>query len=88
MACAEEIFRFTLEQLAAEGNEQAKLALAMADRLGKPSANPSEAIKSLQFAQTSLARALTANDQSWNRGTDARIHEAQASITEAIIKMK
>jgi len=88
MACAEEIYRFTLEQLAESGNEQAKLALAMAGRLGRPAGDPAGAIKSLQYAQERLARALSHNDQSWNRSTDARIHEAQAAITEAIVKFK
>jgi hypothetical protein len=88
MACVEEIFRFTLEELAANGNEQAKLALAMAGRLAKPLPDNSAAIRELQEAQSDLADALSKNDRKWTTATDDYIHKANARITNAIVKMR
>ena len=86
MSTASEIYKVALEQLAETGNEQAKLALAMAAKF--PSSSNESAMCDLQNAQNALQRALATNSDEWSTSTDRRIGEAQALITSAIIKIK
>lgn len=91
MACAEEIYKFALEQLAEQGNEQAKLALAMAKRLSVPPSRENQMVvitRELQCAEAALHRAIEANSTQWTSSTDRRINEALKYITSAIISAK
>jgi len=87
MTSVEDIYRVTLEQLAEEGNEKARLALAMAKKL--PVSNGSQnAICELQVAERELNAAIDHNSTKWTSATDRAIGRAHQAITRAIIQIK
>jgi hypothetical protein len=89
MASAEDIYRVTLQELAAEGNEKAKLALAMAQKIGGTDTTQLKSIvcRELRHANENLLSALDANDSSWTKRTDRRINDAQNNIMHALEAM-
>jgi hypothetical protein len=83
---AESIYKQTLEQLAAAGNPEAKLALSLG------AAAPASDIKPmtrnicdrLNQANRDLGDALGHNDMKWTRNTDRAIERARDQINEAL----
>lgn len=79
---AAQIMHAALENMASQGNEQAKLTLALvAKDIPNGHANIIDQLKS---AHTSLASALGANGKEWTRRTDNYIIDAQQTIVSVI----
>jgi hypothetical protein len=84
------IYKATLENLAQQGNEEAKIALRLAASQPEPvdfSRVTNNVCEELAIAQRALGNALRHNDRSWNRDTDASIEESRRHITRAITVM-
>jgi hypothetical protein len=85
---AEQIFRTTLKELAADGNEKARLALTLCADV--PPADPnviSDAKGMLQNAIIELQGALKANGLEWTSTTDKYIATATRMIVATIAKL-
>lgn len=79
----ETIFRVTLEELAKDGNEKAKLALELARQM--PERATEKAVGLLKESQACLNEALRHNDYSWTGSTDTEIKKAQRRITDVLM---
>ncbi len=81
----EQLFRATLQKLAAEGVQDAVLALRLAESISPAPAVRVAMIKNeLQEAHTSLLEALKQNDINWSRTTDRHINRALSNIARSI----
>lgn len=84
---AEMIYKQVLEQLAAAGNPEAKLALSLGSNT-----SPEPDIKKLSInvcnrlnqANRELGAALAHNDRKWTRDTDRAIERARENINSAL----
>lgn len=82
---AEEIYKNALRDLANEGNEKAKFALALGSRSNETSCEVRpNVINALQSANDSLLSALRVNGDQWSNHTDDLIESAQKHIIKAI----
>lgn len=81
---AEEIYKAALEQLAQNGNQEAKLALDLGTRASSSIGRAGEVKAQLQGAHSALLRALGHNDMSWTRATDRAIEDAMRNIAQAL----
>ena len=79
MKTNEQLFRETLQVLAAEGNEKAKLALSLASPAPLESA-----VTLLTRAHQHLGEAIRANATDWTKKTDTCIVNAQQEILKAV----
>lgn len=86
---AEEIYRNALEQMAADGNEAAKMVLTLgaAARTNSGSSTAEDAriraiCDHLNNADRELAKALGHNDLKWTRATDNAIEDAREELNK------
>lgn len=81
----EQLFRATLEKLAAEGVQEAVLALKLAECVKQPTIVQLASIRlRLHHAHSALLEALASNDRSWNRGTDRCINVGLSTIVDVL----
>jgi hypothetical protein len=81
----EEIYRAALEEMSANGNEAAKMALLLGSKcVGNTPTVNDRIISQLKSANSELQSALRANDREWTTSTDRRIADAQSHIVNAI----
>lgn len=81
----EELFRATLQKLAAEGVQDAVLALKLAESiLPSPIVRIAAVRGELHNAHTCLLKALMHNDREWTSSTDVAINAALTSIARGI----
>lgn len=82
---AEEIYKSALRELASEGNEKAKFALALGLSTDETSTEVRpNIVTALKAANCALLDALRHNGICWSRDTDNRIREAQKQLLNAI----
>ena len=79
----EQIYKAVLEELAALGNDQAKLALSIAEKLSSTDGK-NQIIDELKNANTELGFALGHNDKKWTTSTDVCIKIAQKNLMNAV----
>lgn len=81
-----DILRITVEELAAEGNEKAQMALKLAQKL--PGYTPKNVRAKLRAADDFLAQALAHNDNSWTHRTDRAIEGARSCILDVLTYLR
>lgn len=83
---AYDVMKAALEELASQGNEQAKIALAIATKqpILDLTSLKSQLSAELRSCGSYLGDAITANATSWTKLTDQRINDAHASLMRAM----
>ena len=89
---AEEIYKNVLQQMANEGNVEAKTALLLGATCsstddGNISMMKQNVATALTKATDELSKAIRYNDKEWTRSTDACIENARFHITNALVAM-
>lgn len=81
---AEDIFRKTLEEIAASGDVRAQLALSLAPTSLNIAQMKSDISDMVQLANENLQNAITANGDQWTNRTDQHIYAAQQKILKIL----
>lgn len=85
---AEQLFRATLKKLAADGVQDAVLALSLAEAIVPHKEVELVSIQTeLHRAHSDLLAALYSNGINWNRSTDRHINSAISGIVRALGKL-
>jgi predicted double-glycine peptidase len=89
---AEQLYKNVLQQMANEGNIEAKTVLMLgatcaAEDDGNSAVMRQNVAASLEQAQKDLGQAIRFNEKEWTRDTDVYIERARSAITTALVAM-